>query len=292
MAHLCTRNVTDTRPFYSEASNRGRTLAEYAGCALRPGGIKLSEPAQVAALDMLSSAYDGRLFVCPHDEISPDDKAAFAEDVGSSRGADTYGELDLIGFLDMLWRVGAKPGARFYDLGAGSGKLVAMAWLAGLHATGIELSEGRWAASQSALTELVDLVSKAALPLGGADGLPAMCESGISFLHSSFFKVDFTDADLVFVASTMFTKSMVAKIAELARWMKPGAVIVAYHGLHDLGRFGQFPELVEIGEIIERTSWCLDTCWRVHEVLHAPAESEQRPQHLRQPGDQAAKPHQ
>jgi len=145
-----------------------------------------------------------------------------------------------------------------------------MAWMAGLHATGIELSRMRWAASQTALAALHDLAFKSLLPPGGRDcssGLPTRCESGMRLLHCSFFQVDFTDADFLFVASTMFTKAMVAKIAKSASRMKPGSRIISFHGLTDLGQFGQFPGLVEIGEIIAATSWSASTCWKIHEVV-------------------------
>merc|ERR1711933_233164 len=67
---------------------------------------------------------------------------------------DTYGEVLPEGILKILWRLGAKPGDHFYDLGCGPGKMVALAWMLGLRATGVELSRARWEASCYALEGL------------------------------------------------------------------------------------------------------------------------------------------
>merc|ERR1719333_1719583 len=115
----------------------------YAGDALRPDGVRPSEAWQGAAADALERAYGGSFLKELNIGLSVEDGALFEEE--ACRGpsprpgpehASGYGELLPFGVLDMLWRVGAKPGDRFYDLGAGPGKVVALAWLCGLRATG------------------------------------------------------------------------------------------------------------------------------------------------------------
>ena len=66
----------------------------------------------------------------------------------------TYGELPRSSFLRILDEVGAKRGETYYDLGAGDGKTVALAWAAGLKAKGIELLEKRFALSCVAVEKI------------------------------------------------------------------------------------------------------------------------------------------
>jgi len=63
--------------------------------------------------------------------------------VGSARPA-TYGEVLPETVAAMLHRLGARAGQRYYDLGSGTGKTAALAWLLGLDATGVELVSARW----------------------------------------------------------------------------------------------------------------------------------------------------
>merc|ERR1719321_2077011 len=97
----------------------------------------------------------------------------------------------------MLHHVGAKAGQRYYDLGSGMGKTTALAWLMGLDATGVELATPRWQTSCAALGRL------RALRNSSNSSLP-----GLRYIHASFTEIDFSDADIVFTDSMMFTPEM------------------------------------------------------------------------------------
>jgi hypothetical protein len=98
-------------------------------------------------------------------------------------------------------------------------------------------------------------------------------------------EVDFTDADVIFVSSIMFTGKMVAKIAMIARWMKRGSKIVSFHNIANLKSNGEFPEFQEIGECHLPTSWKETSCFRVHEVVGSPPSTECRPEFLKRPNE-------
>lgn len=259
-------------------------LANYSGIALQNAGIRLSATAQCFAARLLNTAYQGYFKAHQYMDISEDDAKAFAMDE-SCHGAETYGELRPEGFLDMLWKVGAKPGDRFYDLGSGTGKLVALAWLAGLNATGVELSSIRWDVSHKATIKLEEMKSLECFPQGGGNcpsELPQRSPHGLDFVWGSFLEVDFTDADVLFISSVMFNHAMMAKVANIARWMKVGSRIISYHNFAKMGQF-EFPEFQKIGEFTEPTSWKSDTTWKLQEVVLNPVCTKQRPTNLKPP---------
>jgi len=244
--------------------------------ALRPGGIWLSEAAQGAASRLLR-----RLFVQATkrrmrlSSTHAEDIIAFAMD-GMCQGADTYGEILPQGVMDMLWIVGARPGDRFYDLGAGCGKVVMQAWMSGLRATGVELSRVRWEASGKAISLLKGFSASGGFIFSGkgsAQELPTRVADGLDYLCENAFNLDFTDADVIFVSSVMFSEQMMATLAATARWMKPGSLIVSYLSFPG-------PEFEEIGVFTGPTSWSGHTTWVVQKVLSNPTH-ERRPSGLR-----------
>lgn len=263
-------------------------LANYASPPLLPSGTRLGTFAQTQLADLLGGVYEGYYRSHKHVELSADDEAAFLND-GSSKGADCYGEMMPEGFLELLWNVGAQPGSRFYDLGAGTGKLPALAWFLGMRATGIELSDQRWRAACDVVEKIEALGAEGKLPPGGIDcksGLPRRLPLGLDYVCCSLLDVDFSDADIIFVSSVMFTQKMVAKIARLARYMKPGSKVISYHNfgkLPKLGSAGIFPEFRELGECTVASSWKLESCWQVQEVIRGETELEQFPPHLLSP---------
>jgi hypothetical protein len=59
-------------------------------------------------------------------------------------------------------------------------------------------------------------------------------------------------------------------IARLARWMKPGSIIVSYYNLEG-------PEFKQIGVVPQPTSWSPEFPWIVQEVQHNPSPITARP---------------
>ena len=68
-----------------------------------------------------------------------------------SRNAGMYGEITPFSLVQMFSALDFKPGLRFYDIGSGTGKLVALAALLGYHATGVEIVKDRYEACRKVL---------------------------------------------------------------------------------------------------------------------------------------------
>jgi len=134
-----------------------------------------------------------------------------------------YGEIVLDDFIDMLDSAGAHAGQHFYDLGSGLGQLVFTAGLLGLDATGIEIVTQRHEQACAAIQQAEEQ------DIGHNHGI-------IKFLHASFYDVDFSDADIVFINSVLFTDEMMRIISEKSRSMKLGSKLFSYLKLPDSGR--------------------------------------------------------
>mmetsp|Transcript_39296 Transcript_39296/g.69117 ORF Transcript_39296/g.69117 Transcript_39296/m.69117 type:complete len:292 (-) Transcript_39296:136-1011(-) len=243
-------------------------LASYSGPVFYPSGIRLSALQQCHADDILSEVYKGCYRRNQRCELSPEDKVTFKDP--RFEGADTYGEVMPESFLDILWKLGAKPGERFYDLGSGTGKLLALAWLVGLRVRGIELSRARAEIAWRSIAE-IEARCKVGSPLMAS--FPQTVPGALECTCNSLFDVDFSDADLVLFSSVMFSNTMVAKMARIARCMKPGSRIISKHNLENLGQAGIFPEFRPLGEIHVDTTWSTTSGWMVHEIAGASQEN-------------------
>mmetsp|Transcript_108346 Transcript_108346/g.288312 ORF Transcript_108346/g.288312 Transcript_108346/m.288312 type:complete len:382 (-) Transcript_108346:122-1267(-) len=192
--------------------------------------------------------------MCGQCVSSKDQKTIMLANNEKNWSAGIYGEITPDAFLDMMRKLGARHGQRFYDLGSGTGKTIAMAaHLFGMEATGIELSKDRHdvgCAALHALEQLRASASPKALEKGGAKNLQrlyltdnkigdagaaavaqAAASGSAELVRGSFFDYDFSDADLVFVDSVEFTDDMMARIADLARSAKEGARIASWKAL-------------------------------------------------------------
>jgi len=148
------------------------------------------------------------------------DRAEVETATGFDRAAG-YGEIVLGDFIDMLDHVGAHAGQHFYDLGSGLGQLVFTAGLLGLDATGVEVVTQRHEQACAAMeqAEKQDIGHK---------------HGSIKFTHGSFYDVDFSDADIVFINSILFSDEMMLVISQKARKMKHGSRILSYLSLPDV----------------------------------------------------------
>lgn len=226
-------------------------LADYSKEAFYPLGIQLSAIQQCNLSDSLEELYGRGWRKRSHGKLSAGDKVTFADE--RYPGTDTYGETMPESFLEVLWRVGARQGERFYDLGSGTGKLISIAWLLGLRSTGIELSHARCEKAWLRLAQLETCVSKSGVAVPLAGGLDCRCQS--------MMDVDLSDADIVFFCSTMYPRAMVSEVAKIASQMKPGSRIISYHNFDGFGK-----QFKEVGKICVATSWIDKSLMLVHEV--------------------------
>lgn len=135
------------------------------------------------------------------------------------RRAIAYGEIKPKTFMQLLAHAGAQAGQKYYDLGSGTGKTVVAAWLLGLDATGVELIDKRFTTACGSL-----LVAKRL-------GFRKLAQGpGLNFIHGSFLDVDFSDADILFADSSLFSKTMMANLTRSGSRMKPGSKIISSSG--------------------------------------------------------------
>lgn len=199
------------------------------------------------ALKTLDYMFDGHAKDPFHIQVSLSDaKDEIMTKTGELLAA-TYGELLPESIVKILQSVGAKPGMRYYDLGSGFGKTVAMAYMLGLDATGVELVHQRWDGACKALDKL-------------KEASPQEHGPGLRNIQSSFLEVDFTDADIVFTDSVMFSEKLLQSMADIAKKMKPGTKIVSFKGLPG-------SEFKELQYIQGPTTWSKESQWNIQEVL-------------------------
>lgn len=176
----------------------------------------------------------------------------------------TYGELDPSSLIDMLRCLDARRGQRFYDIGSGIGKIVVAASLLGLNATGIEAVRERCALAQVAAKRVAhatpmsgdNLVSKPLVTSTESEWFPeyaSVTRGGVPrhpprLLHASFFDVDFSDADIMFMNSMLFTEEMMEQLSGMALKLRPGALIVSSKTLLGDG-------FERVGAVSTRASW-------------------------------------
>lgn len=235
-------------------------LANYSGEAFYPCGIKLSALQQCHLDDAMVEVFNRRYRTFVHCPLSPDDKEAFLDE--RLCGADAYGEIRPESFLEVLWRVGAKAGDHFYDLGCGAGKLIAIANILGLRATGVEFSRARCELAWQAMATLNEFGKRgkyvASFPALSTVVLDCKCES--------MFGMDFTDADIVYFCSLMFPNETVIEVAKIARNMKPGSRVISHHCL-DCTCQETSQAFKKIGEVCVTTSWTSKSTMLIYEVL-------------------------
>ena len=190
-----------------------------------------------------------------------------------------YGEVLPSSFAAMLQYIGAKESDRYYDLGAGDGKTAGVAWSLGLHAVGIELIERRFNASCGAVSALREALREPAHAAVGHSG-------SLRMVHGSFLHVDWSDADIVFVASVTFNDALMGELAARARHLRRGAKIVSWHAFPG-------PEFRSLGDgvVHMQTSW---QAWddepplpfSLQEKVTEPAPARERPHALAGTGEE------
>jgi len=161
-----------------------------------------------------------------------------------SGGGATYGELDSQGFSKLLQapNVSAKANENFYDLGSGDGKLVMMAWMMGLKATGIELVDKRFEEACRALGDVRNLQR------------PSTASSMMRFFRGSFTELRFDDADIIFMDNVLWKNDVMQLLATAAKQLKKGTRIILSHPI-------ETKDFVTLEEVIVPASWCQTCTW-------------------------------
>ena len=129
----------------------------------------------------------------------------------------TYGEIEFSSFKEILDLVSPKPGEIFYDLGCGVGKPVfASALLYSFEKTvGVEILPELY----NKAMELKERFNKEILP-----NLPY--KISVEFICNDILEQNFSEADIVYIASTCFDTDFMEKLAAQAVHLKEGARIV------------------------------------------------------------------
>ena len=141
----------------------------------------------------------------------------------------TYGEVDFISIGEVFYTIQhrfnslPKSGV-FYDLGSGTGKGVIAAALLGNFTVckGIELLENLYDISLRLKAQFDDHFP------GALERNPDLFQSVpmIEFIHSDFFKADWSDASLIFANSTCFDHEMMERIGQIQ--LKPGTLGISF----------------------------------------------------------------
>jgi hypothetical protein len=171
-------------------------------------------------IQLVSDLYEGKGSSYEPKDIKRDKKEL--ENANCPDKASGYGEIPLVDFVDMLDNAGVYAGQNFIDVGSGLGQLVWVAGLLGLDATGVEIVTQRHQQACQAVQQAEEL------GIGHDHG-------SINFVHGSFYDADFSDADILFSNSVMFSDEMMGIMSEKSRLMKHGSRIISYLALHDVG---------------------------------------------------------
>lgn len=159
----------------------------------------------------------------------PVEDARLVAEIAGTAASTAYSEIKPKELLDLLQRINARKGQRFYDVGSGAGRAVVTAWAMGLNATGIELSKIRFDASCEALSK----VKATRFNINSHDPMYPVAKLMLShplqmrFLHGSFTEIDFSDADIVFGNNAFYSEELISKLALVAGGMRKGSHFVS-----------------------------------------------------------------
>lgn len=128
----------------------------------------------------------------------------------------TYGEIEFDSFCALLDQMNVDENDIFYDLGCGTGKPVIAAALVKQckKSVGIELLEDVYNLANEIKEKLEKLLK--------ADGYTPPI---IEYVHGDIVEKDFSEADVVYIASTCFDQEFMAVLAKKCETLKSGTKI-------------------------------------------------------------------
>lgn len=211
-----------------------------------PQPLELRTPfAEKDALSIIGDVY-GAHGAFDGATLSVQDCAAFSSRAGGVVES-AYGEVTPHGAVQMIRAMNATPGERYYDIGAGTGKTVILAWLLGLHAAGIELSEARWWESCQAVMRLRKLRN-------AGRGVFMDENEELEFIKGSFDSFDFSDADIIFVDNLLWEETTIGQLESALELLRVGARIASAKPLRS-------------SYLALRNTVTLDTSWAEHGTI-------------------------
>lgn len=162
-----------------------------------------------------------------------------------------YGDTDLDSLQQMIEYMEPKPGAVFYDLGSGGGRVVLYAALsfAFSKCTGVELIEDLVKHSNTMLNKFNQKLPEASF-------LTQPFNTQVGFVNDDFTKIDLRDADIIYTYSTCFDYQLMGAMAEhLDQQVKPGTKIITVTKSLPSSKFKLLKEDKHMMEWGQATTW-------------------------------------
>mmetsp|Transcript_42689 Transcript_42689/g.49059 ORF Transcript_42689/g.49059 Transcript_42689/m.49059 type:complete len:263 (+) Transcript_42689:53-841(+) len=183
-------------------------------CAIVEHRVVELNPRESQSVDLIRDVFD-------HVEISEIINASINDTIrlNISREFLTYGEINELAFPAILRQAKPQPGEVFYDLGTGSGKpaILACALFPFAKAIGIELLP--------TVTEIANRMAKRYEQLRGKYELTEQSVD-LEFKCQDLLQSDFSEADVIYIASTCFDIPFMEKISARSKDLKPGTRII------------------------------------------------------------------
>ena len=132
----------------------------------------------------------------------------------------TFGECGFDALTTLLAAASIQPGEEFCDLGCATGKAVIIAALQYptlRRCWGVELLQTPLQLGMTQIAQYDEYIESRA---------EQQARVAAELVQGDFFQVDWSGADVVYIASTMFGKVMMAKIAEVADALKVGSRVI------------------------------------------------------------------
>jgi SAM-dependent methyltransferase len=129
----------------------------------------------------------------------------------------TYGEITFLAFRKILAHVNPKPGEIFYDLGCGTGKVVVAAALLApwKEVFGIEILEDIFNKAMNVKKQYDDYAKNHSL------NLPP-----INLINTDLKAYDFSNADVIYIASTCFDYDFMEEFGTKCTQLKSGSRVI------------------------------------------------------------------
>jgi hypothetical protein len=133
----------------------------------------------------------------------------------------TYGEIEVLYFIDLLKTVYTKKGGVFWDLGSGAGKALIAAAL-GYNSfdkiCGVEQLEGLYTVS-------IEIINKFCAKSN-------IDKSLFSVVKGDMRTIDWSNADVIYASSICFPDDLIKELAEKGKSLKKGTIILSLKAWH------------------------------------------------------------